>query len=648
MRTAHFTLVLASVSLVATAATAQVAPSRWDASGDAGWPCVGVGLATRTCTGDVTADGRVDAAYLINGVIYVADAPGSGGAILPTGFQATAIAHSPSTDPAVQSSLALIDAVGLHRLVWNQSTRAFDKVAVVTGSPRWTNAQRLVSRVDDNGVLHLANVNGDGRTVTVRLESGSSSVQLSTAFSSQIDALCLVNWDSDPDLEFAVVTQSHLRVRELDGSATVPAGNFALNRVGVASLTPIRAPGTNTERLAWLREAPVSGCEIAVVSATFPTEVVNLASGSTPPASISGVDAASAPGESFPGDGDTDLLVACVGFTAPVLYLNRPSDVSHAGNLFAANDFERLPGGIDQASAPAAADLAVADFDANGAQDVLFVSQILDPAPLPPASANGEIQVAFQVPYGAGLGVVCTSCLGSGVFKSASIQSGSGTDTWLDLSVQLDAMAVDATTAGYNALQILAWGEVPDTSATANAAHTTVTPLANQVYTFAPTFVQPGMDPEVARVQLFGNVPTSSQALAGIDCGFSAQNASRVDWIEARLVRLANPNLISSIPNLSGPTWVLFAANHHNALCPRATGDTGYLAVGGCDAVGAPSYPPNVCGLQGDGGANATPGMSATPSTYFSTGSRRRMAPGGNLSSTPVAPAAPALAVFQN
>lgn len=621
--------------------------STWSAP-DAAWSCGGLGAATSTAAGDVTGDGRPDVAYLIAGTVYFCDAPGVWGSITPTTITATDIAYSPSSDPATPGTFAMIDSAGLYRLTWNPSTRTLDQVAVVTGSPRWTNTQRLVVRKTQSNGLFLANVGSDGRTITVRIESGSSSSQTAFTLASTVVALALVNWDGDADFEVAAVTQSSsnnaLRVREVDGSAMSPAVNIAIAHAPtdptVASLVPLRAPEQTVERIAWLRLLGGGGEEIDVVSNTLEEQHTAIPSSFPSAVSLIGIDAVRAgdtPTDNFPGDGDTDLLVTRMSWTAPLLMFNGPDPASHPnGDLFSTDDKLEIPGGFAQPYDSTSCLPAVADFDGNGAQDVLFISQPLNSLP-PPPDPSGLIQVALQLGSGgAGLGE-CPSCLGAGVFKSADFGNATSSDSFLDLSLQLSGMAPNIGTAEYNALQVLTWKEVDDESSTANAAGRTVEHVENRVFVFDNDHNTENVDPELVQIVL--NNDEEDDAMT---CGDSVQDASRVAWIEARLIKLADPNFVSSNVTVSGPTWVLFAANHPSALCARRTGETGYLNFGGCGVY----EPYEVCTLQIANNPPA-PGLQQAPSTYLASGTRRKMAPGGNLSLTPVTPATPQQFYFQ-
>lgn len=587
-------------------------------------PALSTGIAaavSSSAAGDVTGDGRADVAFVIDEQVVFLDAPGSRESVVHTLIPAQRIHYLPPVGGSGLGGFAIVGLDGLQRLQWNPATPGFD-VTTISNASRWVNAEFIDARANSNS-RSIAGVATDHRTVTVIVEGGPDEGTWSFTMPTNVDALALVDWDSDAALEVALVVQGGLRVRDLDGTQIA---SYNHGTPGNAHLACVNGVGQIHEAVAWLRGTS-GGQEIALVSSATPLSTMSLPSATPVADSLTAIDALAAD-ELLPRDVDTDLLVGYADGSPARLFYNRSSEFS-PGSSFVATD-SISPGGdtYQRLRRP-----AVADFDNDGSEDIAFAEDVTQNSPFA-WQVQLLVQGATTTTTTSGAVNSCNSCIGGNVFEGLTLVPGSTpVSDKLELKLRAAALAGDPSVT-YDHLQVIVWKEVA-------GQPTSLEPISNHVYSLPSSIDSATLYlPQVA-------LATSTVNTDGFSC--DEGNRQDVYWVETRLIQ---GTLSSSIPPVGGTTWVFFLVGDCGNLAGRQTGQsgamnlisatTGSYAVCPCESgtyrtcPDDPQDPPIACP---SGAGTIIAGMHRIPDARMTGVTRRRTAPGGVVLTTPVTPA---------
>jgi hypothetical protein len=345
-----FTLPLFLAGLAANA-QAQFADVRWH--GDTMWDETfeapeEPGTFWRSQAGDFDRNDAKDVFVLSGGQLIFMYSPASWDALrLEGGLSSTindiAAIPAPDAPTAVQAPygdlLVYVDAVGLacvYPVFTNGVVTGFAATAMSATGSVWANAVRLrTGDVDANGdvdCIGIKSESGPPPNQTILVRRTQAGVGHTTSFSVGATAydLKVLQWDSDAQLEIAVLTTAGVKVYDYNGTLLNTHANNASTTTDTDAIAVFRTQGYAYDRLAWARRRPAPN--------SSEQELVELAGASVYPTGIyfSATDRATAmvagdvPTSTSGGyvlDGNDELMVAHEAHQNPKLFRGSDNDI---------------------------------------------------------------------------------------------------------------------------------------------------------------------------------------------------------------------------------------------------------------------------------------------------------------------------------
>lgn len=236
-----------------------------------------VGNATHVALGRYSDDAVPDAAVLHGTSVHLVYAPDRRNAWSKASGSYTSIVRLPGYVTATGRDAVLAStSTGLSALVWDGSPSVRTLVpSALSGTSSWANATDLqVYSFSPTSFEVVGLAAGGGSLLRRSWNSGSGAFGGTTTFpvASSSQALAPLQWDTDPELEYATASSTGLKVYDNSGSAMSWADEPAADPILLA-VTDVGTP----HRLAWMR-APMSGVEqLNVVRSTGSTSVLQEA-----------------------------------------------------------------------------------------------------------------------------------------------------------------------------------------------------------------------------------------------------------------------------------------------------------------------------------------------------------------------------------
>ncbi len=270
--------------------------------------------------------------------------------------------------PGGRDALAVVDAGGLRLVRFDPPSWSFVVDPIAAGA--WAGARKVrAADLNGDGLDDLLGVAADGSTLLQLLAQGSpatfqSGGSAATAF--EVRQMCTLQWNADPGLEVAVLSNWGIQVLEPEGTllaqwpAVMPGGTMAR----------LRQAGQATDRLAWITAwaPPAQQWLMTLAPGGAVNDLLDLGA----------LDAFAAVGGDYDLDGDDDLLVSHHFSNELIWFENQRGSSNPLGPSFALLQQQMTLFRVGPPGAGATLNQAwpvVDDLDSDGDLDLLYAAE---------------------------------------------------------------------------------------------------------------------------------------------------------------------------------------------------------------------------------------------------------------------------------